>query len=79
MNKFENLRPEYKIWFSSLQGDGILGDGKWKILKKIDDFSANDQLRIYFTKKLLFKLSDAANCCSTAAILVIFTNPFMPA
>jgi len=37
MNKFENLKPEYKIWFSSLEGDGILGDGKWKILKKIDE------------------------------------------
>ena len=37
MNKFENLKPEYKIWFSSLQGDGILGDGKWKILKQIDE------------------------------------------
>jgi len=37
MNKFENLKPEYKIWFSSLNGDGILGDGKWKILKQIDE------------------------------------------
>jgi molybdate transport system regulatory protein len=37
MNKFENLKPEYKIWFSTLQGDGILGDGKWKILKQIDE------------------------------------------
>lgn len=37
MNKFENMKPEYKIWFSSPQGDGILGDGKWKILKKIDE------------------------------------------
>lgn len=37
MNKFENLKPEYKIWFSSIAGDGILGDGKWKILKQIDE------------------------------------------
>lgn len=37
MNKFENLKPEYKIWFSSYKGDGILGDGKWKILKQIDE------------------------------------------
>jgi molybdate transport system regulatory protein len=37
MNKFENLNPEYKIWFSSLKGEGVLGDGKWKILKKIDE------------------------------------------
>jgi molybdate transport system regulatory protein len=37
MKKFENLNPEYKIWFSSPQGYGILGDGKWKILKQIDE------------------------------------------
>ena len=37
MNKFENLNPEYKIWFSSLEGNGVLGDGKWKILKMIDE------------------------------------------
>jgi len=37
MNKFENLTPEYKIWFSTPQGEGLLGDGKWKILKQIDE------------------------------------------
>ncbi len=37
MKKFENLKPEYKIWFSTFSGDGILGDGKWKILKTIDE------------------------------------------
>jgi len=37
MNKFENLKPEYKIWFSSLNGEGVFGDGKWKILKHIDE------------------------------------------
>ena len=37
MNKFENMQPEYKIWFSSPDGVGILGDGKWKILKKIEE------------------------------------------
>jgi molybdate transport system regulatory protein len=37
MNKFENLKPEYKIWFSSPVGEGIMGDGKWKILKQIDE------------------------------------------
>jgi len=37
MNKFENMKPEYKIWFSSPRGEGILGDGKWKILKQIDE------------------------------------------
>lgn len=37
MNKFENMEPSYKIWFSSPEGTGILGDGKWKILKQIDE------------------------------------------
>jgi molybdate transport system regulatory protein len=37
MHTFENLKPEYKVWFSSPQGNGILGDGKWKILKQIDE------------------------------------------
>lgn len=37
MNKFNDLKPEYKIWFSSSEGEGVLGDGKWKILKKIDE------------------------------------------
>jgi molybdate transport repressor ModE-like protein len=37
MEKFANLKPEYKVWFSTPEGKGILGDGKWKILKKIDE------------------------------------------
>jgi molybdate transport system regulatory protein len=37
MKRYENINPEYKIWFSTPDGTGILGDGKWKILKKIDE------------------------------------------
>jgi molybdate transport repressor ModE-like protein len=37
MEKFTNIQPEYKVWFSTLDGKGILGDGKWKILKKIQE------------------------------------------
>jgi molybdate transport system regulatory protein len=37
MKKFQNIKPEYKIWFSNPEGEGLLGDGKWKILKKIDE------------------------------------------
>jgi len=33
---YENLRLQYKIWFTDEAGDGLLGDGKWKILKAID-------------------------------------------
>jgi molybdate transport repressor ModE-like protein len=37
MDKFSNINPEYKVWFSTPDGVGILGDGKWKILKKIEE------------------------------------------
>ena len=35
-NNYENLRLQYKIWFTDESGDGLFGDGKWKILKAID-------------------------------------------
>lgn len=35
-NKYDRLRLQYKIWFTDENGDGLLGDGKWKILKAID-------------------------------------------
>jgi molybdate transport system regulatory protein len=34
--KYMNIRPEYKIWLATGDGVGVLGDGKWKILKAID-------------------------------------------
>jgi molybdate transport repressor ModE-like protein len=36
MEKFSDINPEYKVWFSTPDGKGILGDGKWKILKTIE-------------------------------------------
>ncbi|MEI8201706.1 MAG: ModE family transcriptional regulator [Bacteroidota bacterium] len=35
-NIFENLQLNYKIWFETNDHKGILGDGKWKLLKLID-------------------------------------------
>jgi len=39
-SKFQGKLPEiqfqYKIWLSDKSGTGILGDGKWRILKLID-------------------------------------------
>ena len=35
MEKYSNIQPSYKIWLSTPEGAGILGDGKWKILEKI--------------------------------------------
>jgi molybdate transport system regulatory protein len=32
-----SLKMDYKIWFTMPDGSGLLGDGKWKILKKINE------------------------------------------
>jgi len=34
---FEKVKFNYKIWLSSEDGSGIMGDGKWKILKAIEE------------------------------------------
>ena len=33
----DNLEFNYKIWLSTKDGKGIMGDGKWKILKAIEE------------------------------------------
>lgn len=33
--KVSQLIPHYKIWITDEHGNGILGDGKWKILKAV--------------------------------------------
>ncbi|MFA6949153.1 MAG: LysR family transcriptional regulator [Lentimicrobiaceae bacterium] len=37
MEAYDQLQLNYKIWFSDKNGKGLLGDGKWKILKAIDE------------------------------------------
>jgi molybdate transport repressor ModE-like protein len=34
--KTDKIKPEYKIWLSTESGEGIMGDGKWQILKAIE-------------------------------------------
>ncbi len=36
-NKLSGIQLNYKIWLSDKDGKGILGDGKWKILKLIEE------------------------------------------
>lgn len=36
-SRYHDLKLNYKIWFTDQNGKGILGDGKWKILKAIDE------------------------------------------
>lgn len=35
--RYKELKLNYKIWFTDNEDKGILGDGKWKILKAIDE------------------------------------------
>ncbi len=37
MEIFNNLKLNYKIWFSNEANEGIMGDGKWQILKAINE------------------------------------------
>ncbi|MGD0711805.1 MAG: LysR family transcriptional regulator [Bacteroidales bacterium] len=38
--KLPELEAHYKLWLSLKNGDGILGDGKWRLLKAIDEFGS---------------------------------------
>ncbi len=33
----KNIQFNYKIWLSTPEGKGIMGDGKWQILKAIEE------------------------------------------
>lgn len=37
MDIFNNMQLNYKIWFTDQNGKGVLGDGKWQILKAIEE------------------------------------------
>lgn len=36
-SKLSDIRLHYKIWMSDKKEEGILGDGKWRMLKLIDE------------------------------------------
>lgn len=54
MKAFDQLHLNYKIWFSDKDGKGIMGDGKWQILKAIDETgslkAACDKLEITYRR-----------------------------
>ncbi len=36
-SKYSKLRLNYKIWLETADQEGVLGDGKWQLLKAIDE------------------------------------------
>jgi molybdate transport repressor ModE-like protein len=52
--KLPELKAHYKIWLSLKNGEGILGDGKWRLLKAIEEFGsiskAAENLKISYRK-----------------------------
>jgi len=52
--KLPELKAHYKIWLSLKNGEGILGDGKWRLLKAIEEFGsiskAAENLKIGYRK-----------------------------
>ncbi len=52
--QFKNIRFNYKIWLSTNDGINLLGDGKWKILKAIEEHgslkAATDSLGITYRR-----------------------------
>ncbi len=51
---YESLHLNYKFWLSDKAGKGIMGDGKWLILKKIEEtgslMAATEALDITYRK-----------------------------
>jgi len=49
-----DIKILHKIWLETKDGDGILGDGKWQILKAIDECgslkAACDQLQLTYRR-----------------------------
>ena len=31
-----NLKPKFKLWLSTNEAEGVFGDGKWRLLKAVD-------------------------------------------
>jgi molybdate transport repressor ModE-like protein len=44
--KLPELKAHYKLWLSLKNGEGILGDGKWRLLKAIEEYGSISQAAI---------------------------------
>lgn len=51
---YDGISLHYKIWLTSVSGEGFMGDGKWILLKTIDNLgslkAAADELKISYRK-----------------------------
>jgi molybdate transport system regulatory protein len=45
--KLPELKANYKLWLSLKNGDGILGDGKWRLLKAVEEFGSISKAAIH--------------------------------
>lgn len=63
----KKLRARFKLWLSTRDIEGVFGDGKWRLLKAIENTgsltSASESLRISYRKAWgdLKKAQDALN------------------
>jgi molybdate transport system regulatory protein len=63
----KRLRTRFKLWLSSKDIEGVFGDGKWRLLKAVENTgsisAASDLLRISYRKAWgdLNKAQDALN------------------
>lgn len=50
----KELRPRFKLWLSTKDAEGALGDGKWRLLRSIETKgslkAASESLRISYRK-----------------------------
>ena len=65
------LIPKFKLWFSTADSEGVFGDGKWRLLKAIDDKGslkkAAESLGISY-RKAWGDLKKAESCLGTRLI-----------
>lgn len=46
-HKLPEIQVHYKVWLSLKNGDGILGDGKWRLLKAIEEYGSISKAAVH--------------------------------
>jgi molybdate transport system regulatory protein len=67
----KKLRVRFKLWLSSKNVEGVFGDGKWRLLKAVENAgslsAASDSLRISY-RKAWGDLNKAQNALNVALV-----------